>query len=256
MLILLPPSETKRDGGEGGPLDFASLSWPEQTDARARVARAVIALAGKPAACAKALKLSARQMDEVGRNAALMTSPTMPALDRFTGTLYDALEASTLPKTARDFAAQHVAIQSACFGLVGAMDAIPAYRLSFDSKLPGIKTTLKVHWAKVGEVVLATRTDFILDARSEGYAALAPLPNSANAVFLRVVTRGNDGTLRALNHFNKKGKGEFVRALCLDGKRAAAISSADQLMDWAKKSGWELEQGDPGELNLVVSGVV
>ena len=95
MLILLPPSETKRDGGTGLPLDMSRLSWAdEQTDARTRVTAALVALAQKPTACAAALKLSPKQLDEVTRNQQLLTSPTMPAIDRFTGVLFDGLDAA------------------------------------------------------------------------------------------------------------------------------------------------------------------
>ena len=256
MLILLPPSETKRDGGSGKPVNLAALAWPEQTDARRAVMTALVALASDEAECARVLKLSPKQLDEVGRNRELASVPTMPAIDRFTGTLYDALDAASLPATARKFASKHVAIGSACFGLVRALDCIPAYRLSFDSKLPGLGATLKKHWSEVGAAALAGEKRFVLDARSEGYAALAPLSQVANWIYLRVVTRGEGGVLRALNHFNKKGKGEFVRALCLDSPQASRIRSVADLLSWASENGWEMELGAPGEVNLVVSGVL
>ena len=268
MLILLPPSETKRDGGSGLPVDFARLSWAdEQTDARTRVTASLIALAQKPTACAKALKLSPKQLDEVTRNQQLLTSPTMPAIDRFTGTLFDALDAATLPAAARRFAGKHIAIQSACFGLVGALDEIPAYRLSANTSLPKLKASLKKVWAQAGTAALeravleatsgkgataGTSTTFILDARSEDYAALAPLPVGANATYLRVVTHESDGQTRALNHFNKKAKGEFTRALALDGATTAKLDSVDALIAWGAKNGWTLVTGSPGETNLVV----
>lgn len=262
MLILLPPSETKRDGGSGLPVDLARLSWAdEQTDARTRVTAALIALAQKPTACAAALKLSPKQLDEVIRNQQLRTSPTMPAIDRFTGTLFDALDAATLPATARQFAGTHIAVQSACFGLVGALDEIPAYRMSANTSLPKLKASLKKVWAQAGTAALGQAAldastkkgpAFILDARSEDYAALAPLPVDSNATYLRVVTRESNGETRALNHFNKKAKGEFTRALALDGVVAAKLDSVDALIAWGAKQGWNLVTGAPGETNLVV----
>ena len=39
-----------------------------------------------------ALGVSDKQDDEIARNAALWTSPTMPAVARYTGVLYDALD--------------------------------------------------------------------------------------------------------------------------------------------------------------------
>ena len=262
MLILLPPSETKRDGGSGLPVDLARLSWAdEQTDARTRVTAALVALAQKPTACAAALKLSSKQLDEVTRNQLLLTSPTMPAIDRFTGTLFDALEASSLPSSARRFASTHIAIQSACFGLVGALDEIPAYRLSAGTSLPKLKASLKKVWAQFGTAALeraaidaasGKHPAFILDARSEDYASLAPLPVGTNATYLRVVTRESNGQTRALNHFNKKSKGEFVRALALEGAGAAKIRTAAELIAWGAKYNWQLEPGEAGETKLVI----
>lgn len=271
MLILLPPSETKRDGGEGAPLEQllaeSALSFPELNAIRKRVASAVVSLAKKPKVCAEVLKLSPKQMGEVDRNKAVKTSPTMPAIDRYTGVLYDGLAAANLPLEAREFLARNVMIQSALLGPVGALEPIPAYRLSFDSKLPGLAAgTLKKAWAEAGAKALAKKLkeepQLVLDLRSEGYSALSPLAPAPNTVYLRVVTKGENGQLRALNHFNKKGKGEFVRALAKDAAVTSTITTVDELIAWGKTKNLILGPGAeatadwPTELNLVVSGVV
>ena len=139
MLLLLPPSETKRDGGTPeSRLALNELSFPALAAPRRRAIAAMRTLARDPVAMGRALKLGATQAAELTRNRRLTTSPVMPAIDRFDGVLYDALDAASLPDTARRFAAEHVAIASALFGLVGALDPIPAYRLSHDSRLPGL----------------------------------------------------------------------------------------------------------------------
>jgi cytoplasmic iron level regulating protein YaaA (DUF328/UPF0246 family) len=290
MLILLPPSETKRDGGEGPPLDVATLRFATALSAtRKKVLSATVALARHPTESAKVLKLSPKQMFEVDRNRTLMTAPTMPAIDRYTGVLFEALGASTLPHASREFLGSHVLIQSALLGPVGGLDLIPAYRLSFDSRLPKLEgSPLKKVWAPASKALAeaigggtagvsaygagadaeGAGGRLVLDLRSEGYADLAPLPVQGNVYYVRVVTRGADGSVRALNHFNKKGKGEFLRALAIDGAVTKDISSLEDLLTWAASAGVTLELGVPGvpavgktaakpaELNLVVSGVL
>ncbi|MEY4533624.1 MAG: hypothetical protein RI926_1393 [Actinomycetota bacterium] len=271
MLILLPPSETKRDGGEGAPLEQlltgSALSFPELNPIRKRVVAATVSLARKPKVCAEVLKLSPKQMGEVDRNKAVKTSPTMPAIDRYTGVLYDGLAAMNLDEQARNFLRDNVMIQSALLGPVGALELIPAYRLSFDSKLPALAAgSLKKAWAEAASKALTKKLkpepQLVLDLRSEGYSALAPLAPAENTVYLRVVTKGENGQLRALNHFNKKGKGEFVRALAKDSANTSGITSVEELIAWGKTKNLILELGAeatadwPTELNLVVSGVV
>jgi hypothetical protein len=78
---------------------------------------------------------------------------------------------------------------------------------------------------------------------------LGPAPAADHVAYLRVMSESADGARRALNHFNKKGKGEFVRALAESG---AAPDTLDELVTWARSRGIHLERGRPGELELTV----
>jgi uncharacterized protein len=250
VLVLLPPSETKRDGGDFGPLELESLRFGELSAHRRTSIAALKRLSKSVGESTKALGLGPTQRFEIDRNRVFANASTMPAMDRFTGVLYEALDAPTLPAASRAWLADNVVIQSALLGPVGAGDLVPAYRLSADSRLPGL--ALKKHWSDVASAVLSRHPGPILDLRSESYAALGPAPQRDDVRFVRVVTEaeGDGGVRRALNHFNKKGKGEFVRALAL---AVIDLPTIDSLLAWAKESGIRLEQSArPGELDLIV----
>lgn len=252
MLILLPPSETKRDGGvEGSVLELSTLGFPALLAPRRAIAADLRKLSTNLKTMASALKLGVGQQHELVRNRAIRTSPTMPAIDRYTGVLYDALDATSLTAGERDFAFRHVAVHSALFGLIAAGDPIPAYRLSHDSRLPG--QSLKKVWREPIARELADHRGLILDLRSEAYVALGPAPARGNSFFLRVVAEGDDGKKRALNHFNKKGKGEFVRTLIRSGIDHPDIGA---LLEWAAAQGIELVPGAAGELELTVANTL
>jgi len=251
MLVLLPPSETKRDGGDDRVLELSSLSYPGLMGSRTAALDATSDLALDPDAMAAALRLGPTQRSELERNRNIARSPVMAAMDRYTGVLYDALDAASLSIEARSLARSSVVIHSALFGLLGADDPIPAYRLSHDSRLPGLR--LRSLWSAAIGAELDRHDGLILDLRSEAYVALGPVPVRPEGYFLRVVAAGADGRKRALNHFNKKGKGEFVRALLEAGQDHADAAS---LIAWATGSGIRLALGAPGELELEVEQVV
>jgi cytoplasmic iron level regulating protein YaaA (DUF328/UPF0246 family) len=266
MLILLPPSETKREGGPGIALDVDALSFPSLASARREVLGALERLSVDDVAAARALKLGLSSAAiELQRNRTVTRSATMPAIERYTGVLYDALAVRDLGADARQRASRHIAVHSALFGLVRADDLIPAYRLSHDSRLTPLR--LRAHWAVANAAVLAGHDAAdaivgpIVDLRSEGYASLGPLPMHAEAMRVRVVAVGADGVARALNHFNKKGKGEFVRALLQSGPLPESI---DELCQVSTQLGWPLHRlrssgsssEAAAELQLTVPGVL
>lgn len=248
MLVLLPPSETKRDGGDDTrALALDTLRFPELTRERAAVLAALKKLSRSIGESSAALGLGPTQRFEIDRNRAIASAAVMPAIERYTGVLYDGLDAATLGVRGRLWLHEHVLVNSALLGLVGAGDEIPAYRLSHNTRLPAL--ALRKHWRDSLGAVLAATPGLVLDLRSESYAALGPLPARDDAVYLRVVSQGPDGRRKALTHFNKRGKGEFLRALALSGRDHDSVES---LLLWAASAGVALERGAPGELELTV----
>ena len=137
MFVLLPPSETKATGGPGAALDRRAMTFPELAPARAPVIAALPAVGADVPAARRALAVAGSKDSEIAATAALRGTPTMPAMLRYTGVLYEALDIPTLPRSARLRAAERLLITSALFGLVGGADSVPAYRLSAGSVLPG-----------------------------------------------------------------------------------------------------------------------
>ncbi|NYE20878.1 YaaA family protein [Microbacterium immunditiarum] len=247
MLILLPPSETKRPGGAGVPFDATSLALPTLAPVREAVVDALVALSADAQEAARVLKLGRTQLGEVAVNAALREAPTMAAVDRYTGVLYDALGAASVDSAGRRWLGRHVMIHSAPFGPVGALDPIPAYRLGASVSLPGLAALRRVWADAVTAAIADAAPSFVLDLRSEAYVALGPVATEVPSAYVRVVTESDDGAVRALNHFNKHAKGALVRRLADERPR---IGSRAGLLRWAAGAGIRVVDRGEGELDL------
>ena len=245
MLVLLPPSETKAAGGDGPPLDLDALTAQELTPVRAELVEALVKLADDVPAARVALGLSPKQDDEIARNAALWTSPTVPALRRYTGVLYDALDAGSMTRSQRARAGRRLAVGSALFGLVAAADPVPAYRLSAGSALPGLPT-LRALWKPALGPVLAAVDDLVVDLRSGSYAALAPV---AGAVTVEVLSERPDGSRSVVSHFNKAHKGRVARLLALTSAEPDDVVGLRRLL---RRAGLHVEHDGGRRLALVV----
>nr|WP_239523985.1 peroxide stress protein YaaA [Geodermatophilus normandii] len=242
---MLPPSETKSPDGDGAPLDLAALSIPELTPVRAQLVEALIRLAADPPAARAALCLSPAQDAELARNAALCASPTKPAVERYTGVLYDALAVRTLTRAQRARADRRLAVGSALFGLVRATDAIPAYRLSAGSALPGLPT-LRALWRPALGPVLAASGELVVDLRSGAYQALAPVPG---AVTVDVLSERPDGSRAVVSHANKAHKGRVARLLATTTAEPDDVVRVRALL---RRTGLHVEHDGATALTLVV----
>jgi uncharacterized protein len=245
VLVLLPPSETKAPGGDRAPLDLAALTAPELTAVRTELIENLGKLSGDVPASRTALGLSPKQDDEIARNAELWVGPTMPAVLRYTGVLYDALDVRSMTRAQRARAGRRLAVGSALFGLVAAEDPIPAYRLSAGSQLPGLPT-LRSLWKPVLSPVLAAVDELVVDLRSGSYAALAPVPG---AVTVEVLSERPDGTRSVVSHFNKAHKGRLARLLALTTAEPSDVVGLRRLL---RRAGLHVEHDGGTRLTLVV----
>ncbi|MDO4651797.1 peroxide stress protein YaaA [Corynebacterium durum] len=242
MLIVLPPSETKSFGGDHPPLDWDSLSFPELNSVRKQIAADLVALDDPFTVLGISNKLAA----EVEANQQLLTSPTTPAILRYTGVLYDALSADTLPNEAL----QRLAIGSALFGVVRAGDLIPHYRLSGGTKLPtrssSTTPTLKSRWGGLITEVLSSADGLVVDLRSGTYQQLGRLKT---AITVRVESVQPDGSRKVVSHFNKHYKGELARVLALSKQDPTSI---DEVAAIARAARMTVEITSSTALTLVV----
>ncbi|MDX2355606.1 peroxide stress protein YaaA [Dietzia sp. PP-33] len=246
MRILLSPSETKSVGGSGGPLDLASLSLTELTETRRSVADALVTkCVDDPVGARSALGLSDTQSEEVTLDAQLWSSPTAPALSRYTGVLYDALDQTSLTRAARSRAESRLWIGSALFGLIAAADPIPHYRLSAGTRLPGTGT-LRTTWKPALTAATAGwADDLVVDLRSGGYHQLGPV---TGAVTVDVVTEYPDGTRKVVSHFSKFHKGLLARTLATS---RAEMGDVAALLRVARRAGHTLERTSETALTMV-----
>lgn len=248
MLILLPPSEGKSSPEHGHAAQRCSFA--ELDPLRVQVRDALVAMCrGEREHAARALGLGRTQLDEVDVNAHLDDAACGAAIDVYTGVLYEALAARTLPPAARRRLNASVAITSSLFGLVRPLDPIPAYRLSADSQVDGLPS-LGSLWREAVSARISEATGPIIDLRSQAYVALGPIPHSCHdrALSVRVLHEAN-GRRRVVSHFNKATKGSLVRSVLLHGPTARSIDGFLRQLTELEIT-WELHEAARGAARL------
>lgn len=255
MLILLPPSEGKTAPSRGKPLSLDSLDFPDLTAARSAVLTALVehcTTEGDGSVhdeivhdrAMATLGLGPTQAGHVAANARLREAPTARADRIYTGVLYDALDLASLTGPARRRATRWLGIMSALFGVVRPNDAIPAYRLSGDTNLPGIGI-LGSYWREhLDDVLTPTAgTGLVIDLRSGMYAGFWRPPSLIGPHVAGVrVLHESGGKRKVVSHFNKATKGRIVRDLLLDGAKPGTPA---ELAEHLTGLGWQMEPHDP-----------
>lgn len=237
MIIVLPPSETKTRPATGPALDLDELSSPALHPHRRTMVRAAQrTAAGREGA--KALGVPAGSPELVDRMARLVEEPAAPALEVYSGVLYDALG------PARPRRAGQVLITSALLGVVdAATDRIPAYRLSASSALSRLGRAgswWRRHLASHG-AELAGQGELVIDCRSGAYRTMMPVPGAVQVSAVREAA----GRRTVISHDAKRYRGLLAGLMLDDGARARSIEDVAGLAREGLPDGLGIEvQGD------------
>lgn len=200
-LILLAPSEDKAPGGARGRLP----ETPAQRWARERLV--ALAEAGEAPALAKAFDVKGPALDQARREALALAGPVplLPALARYMGVAFQALDAASLPPEAWT----RVFILSSLRGLVRGDEPVPPYKLKLGA-LPG----LKAHWRKALPPLLAGLPEGplweLLPGEVAGLLGTWARPRHTVEVL--------DARGRTVSHFSKKYRGLVARWILAQGQ--------------------------------------
>jgi uncharacterized protein len=224
VLILLPPSEAKATGGDGPSLAEVHAPGDGAPDhdaiyaARLRVLRAVSAFCRRtPGKARLALKLPpGSAAADLAANIAALDAPTMPALDRFTGVLFAALDLPSLTAAQQELAQQSTLVFSGAFGALRGGEPVPVHRVPASAVLPRIGG-LATYWKRLLAVSLLSRIDaeqLVVDLRSTDYAAMwQPTRSQAGHVVAIRALEERGGRLQSVSWSSKHGKGLLAREL-------------------------------------------
>lgn len=187
-IILIPPSEGKADGGNNEPLKSVSGVAADLIEAI------------KEADPKKLYGLKEKALEKaVSVNKDVLNSKTMPAIERYTGVVYDAIDYQTLKNTS-DFE-KKVLIVSGLFGLVSPTDLIPNYRLKIDK--------LKAAQLWVNSNSERLKDAFVIDLLPQAHKKAVKYDHGIEVEF--VLKKA--GKKMPAGHQGKHIKGRFVRWL-------------------------------------------
>lgn len=235
MRILLPPSETKRIGTSNNHLRLDQLTFPELEPARLKILRDMIKVS-KLKDAPNRIGISERMRELLDSNTTIWTSPTSPAIEIYDGVLFDALDFKSLSSASKQRAFESLLITSAAFGLLGAGDFIPAYRLSASSKLLK-NATLSAYWNRALSTIDIDE-DLIIDLRSGVYENFWSSHEAENYLRIKIMELDSrTGRKQAVSHFNKATKGKIAREFVQTRKN---LRTHEDIERFLTSRGWKI----------------
>ena len=138
------------------------------------------------------------------QNQDVFNSPCAPAIERYTGVVYEHINWSSLSEKAKDYMEKYIYIFSGLFGLLTPKTLIPEYKLKMNV------LSLQHHWCPFLTEALKNEKviiDLLPQVHRKAYN-----PNKENVILVDFLIL-NKGKKTAAGHFGKAVKGEFIRYL-------------------------------------------
>lgn len=219
-VLLLPPSEGKAEGGRRRGRARVPRSFPELSTARNEVSGALGRAMADRALAGRLLGVRGEALDAAVRaNCSLRDGPVLPAIDRYTGVLYDHLDATSLGAAAQRRLRTRTLVVSGLWGLVRPDDPLPAYKLKMDAALPPLGR-LGTWWRPRLSPVLdeVTAGAVVWDLLPAAHARVWAEPDRAPALRVTVAfaaeqRRAGAIARTAITHWSKALKGALARHL-------------------------------------------
>ena len=215
-LILLPPSEGKSSGGDGLPWFKTTQSFPELESARKEVIKALkTAMKAPVGERSKLLGVGETKTDEATKaNLSVDTGKTSPAIERYTGVLYDALEYGSLSSKLKKRVDSQVVIFSGLWGILRPGDHVPDYKLKMGAKLPVFAKPSTFWKPLISSSLAKAASGVVWDLLPNEHSAAWDPSISGRRIrvtFLDDVMKDKKRTLVTVSHWNKLLKGSLVR---------------------------------------------
>mgnify|MGYP006295445389 CR=1 FL=1 len=193
ILILIPPSEGKAEGGTQPPIQLNRDQEFMVNEMEYHKGDMEKLLGVKDGALEKAL----------AANKQIRTSKTLPAIERYTGVVYQGLDYASMSAKAKKFCDTHVRIMSALFGLIKPQDTIPNYKF----KIGTLRATR--FWNDRNLI----KDTFIVDLLPKSHQKAVRFEKGTRIEFYMK----RFGAKVPAGHNGKLIKGKFIRYLCEQG---------------------------------------
>ena len=243
-LILLPPSEGKLSGGDGPPIDLSSISFEQLSPARELMIKALGQLSGKPRVAQKMLGVKGIAPEKARTdNAAISSSPTALAIERYTGVMYDSIDHVSLDDSAKKVFGENTIIMSGLFGVLRPFDLIPSYKLKMGAKLRRNKACSAIWKPLVTKVLAEIAEDRVVWdlLPNEHSAAWEPSKLTIrNRFTVKFLEKSAEGQFRTINHWSKALKGALIRHLVSNPEAAGSTDLVPELLaNFSHPEGYE-----------------
>ena len=197
FVILIPPSEGKTPDGNKPPLSEISKETQHILGLWKNVPKN---------AWGKALGVKSKALDkaiEINKN--ILSAQTFPAIERYSGVVYDAIDYASLKPSAKIFFDKHVRIVSAVFGLLAPTDLIPNYKFKINN------FGADKYWRAINKDRL--KDTFVIDLLPQAHKKAVECIES-HAIDFHFLKNGKKVPA---GHHGKRVKGRFVRWLAEQG---------------------------------------